>query len=257
MNDPASSRPTENVAIACEDFLLNDELGAPVARLAAINEVSSGSKCMGVSFLENQVKPLQVTKLEDAAKMDGICSRCWEYQTCTMFGFYQTCDPNTECPFTTDPWLNTLQSQLLLCQTSFGIEAQAVAGHVETTLARLGGRYPDTQRILYVNGEVDPWRRQSTLKARPGLPVLEVPGASHHPWTHPAKATDQQSVKDARNKILYQVSEWLEMANRESLDDGGDDREALVDGGSTSYGSPVDGTAAGEADLFFRGKVSA
>ena len=36
-----------------------------------------------------------------------------------------------------------------------------------------------------------------------------VPGASHHAWTHPPRATDQASVIAARKVIVDQVIAWL------------------------------------------------
>jgi len=42
------------------------------------------------------------------------------------------------------------------------------------------------------------------------IPIMMVPGASHHAWTHTPKETDQQSVKTARVKIVNQVIQWLE-----------------------------------------------
>ena len=41
-------------------------------------------------------------------------------------------------------------------------------------------------------------------------PIMMVPGASHHAWTHPPRDSDQESVKTARVRIVDQVIEWLE-----------------------------------------------
>merc|ERR1739841_429478 len=42
--------------------------------------------------------------------------RSWFYQTCKEFGFYQTCDPGTFCPFTTSPHVSTVESYLEICE---------------------------------------------------------------------------------------------------------------------------------------------
>ena len=65
-----------------------------------------------------------------------------------------------------------------------------------------------------MNGADDPWSSQSIThnSTTHDLPAIVVDGASHHPWTHPAKDTDQQSVKDARVAIRAHVSTWLEAA---------------------------------------------
>ena len=66
--------------------------------------------------------------------------------------------------------------------------------------------------MLYPNGEVDPWHGLSVLTSpSPGIPVLWVPGSSHHAWTHPKLATDQASVVAARESIRAQVTAFLAM----------------------------------------------
>uniref|UniRef100_A0A7S1TSG3 Thymus-specific serine protease n=1 Tax=Phaeomonas parva TaxID=124430 RepID=A0A7S1TSG3_9STRA len=228
-NDPSSTQPTSNLAVTCSEYILNVGLGDPVARLAALSRDSRGplfpptdddgaadDECMSVSYEKNQVEAYQDVSLTGFSNTTVFCQRCWLFQTCTQFGFYQTCDPGTQCPYTSEPHLNTVETQLGLCESSFGIPPEAVRQHIETSLADYGGRYADTSRILYVNGGADPWRAQSVIEARPGLPTLEVADASHHPWTHPPQDSDQQSVKDARREIMYQVDEWLALSDDEA-----------------------------------------
>ena len=87
----------------------------------------------------------------------------------------------------------------------------SVLSNVATSNAQYGGRTPDVDRILYVNGADDPWSSQSILESSTvhDLPAIVVEGASHHPWTHPPLDSDQQSVKDARVAVMAQVSAWL------------------------------------------------
>ncbi len=63
-----------------------------------------------------------IADLKDTTSQD----RSWIWQTCTEFGFYQTCDPKTQCPFTTSPWLSTAQSYLDICTEAFGIQPDSV-----------------------------------------------------------------------------------------------------------------------------------
>ena len=90
-----------------------------------------------------------------------------------------------------------------------------VAANVAASNAAYGGDRPDrlspaATRILYPNGDVDPWHGLSVLKPpTPELPVLMVAGASHHAWTHPSRSTDQPSVVAARATIRKQVAAWL------------------------------------------------
>ena len=75
-----------------------------------------------------------------------------------------------------------------------------------------GGDKPAGSCVLYPNGEVDPWHGLSILKSpSPGIPVLWVPGSSHHAWTHAVLPTDQPSVVTARAAIRKQVTDFLGM----------------------------------------------
>jgi len=139
----------------------------------------------------------------------------WGYQTCTEFGFYQTCEVGTGCFFTQG--LNLLLDQASFCETDFGIRVDEIAGSVAATNAKYGGRAPDkalnASRIMFVNGDVDPWSSMSILKSpTTSLPTLMVPGASHHAWTHPSQESDQKSVKRAREVIRDQLRRWLAMS---------------------------------------------
>jgi serine protease 16 len=132
----------------------------------------------------------------------------WTYQTCTEFAFFQTCEVGSKCMFTQG--LNTLQPFLDACQT-WGISKEKIVANVGYSNQYYGALMPAGSRVLYVNGEVDPWRSLSIVKSPgPSLPVLEVPGASHHSWTHPSKPSDQKSVVKARHVIRKQVLNWLE-----------------------------------------------
>jgi len=54
----------------------------------------------------------------------GVGGRQWTYQTCTEFGYYQTCDANTSCPFMSP--IIDLDYSLRICQELFGIDPSAV-----------------------------------------------------------------------------------------------------------------------------------
>lgn len=74
-----------------------------------------------------------------------------------------------------------------------------------------GGWEPAGSNVMWVNGNVDPWSSMSVLvPPAAGQPAFMAGGASHHFWTHPAKASDQASVVEARREISATVKGWLE-----------------------------------------------
>ena len=97
-----------------------------------------------------------------------------------------------------------------MCQRLFGISADEVAAHVSFSNAYYGGDQPAGNRILFPNGNVDPWHGLGVLTPpSPGQPVMMVEGASHHAWTHPADDITQPTVADAKAAIQQQVLQWL------------------------------------------------
>merc|ERR1719458_1394049 len=94
--------------------------------------------------------------------------------------------------------------------TLIRIPREIVAANVDYSNAYYGADRPQGSRVLYVNGEVDPWHANSILEQpSPGLLTLYVSGASHHAWTHPSAPSDQASVKQARGSIRRVVHNFL------------------------------------------------
>jgi len=125
----------------------------------------------------------------------------WGYQTCTEFGFYQTCEVGSNCFFTQG--LNVLSDDDSFC-SSFGITPKQIEANIEATNNRTQGLRPDlpplsATRIMYPNGDVDPWHGLSIIKSpSDAIPTLMVSGASHHAWTHPSAPTDQATAGPQR-----------------------------------------------------------
>jgi thymus-specific serine protease len=190
--------------------------------------------------------------------------RSWIWQTCTEFGFYQTCELHSDCPYGRG-WHNVSQD-LEICQYAFGVHASRVVQAVQETLAYYGGWKLKATQVLSVNGNVDPWSELALVPTDPGhktristtisstarrhtdeetvpdddkdnddtdRPTWMVPGASHHFWTHAVKETDSPEVVQARQVIYKTVLGWLfsESNNNNNDDDSIDERDMLLGGG--------------------------
>lgn len=158
----------------------------------------------------------------------------WQYQTCNEFGFYQTCEVDSSCPYARG--YHGIDMDLELCQKLFGIGPDEVRRNVEGTLEYYGGRSlmpkvgpsdfsgasPELiedgagrRRLLFVTGDVDPWTELAMAAGDSDHPVISVEGASHHYWTHKVKDTDGPRIVDARRRIHETVSGWLGVTSRE------------------------------------------
>eukprot|EP00756_Hemistasia_phaeocysticola_P048853 Hpha_TRINITY_DN23262_c0_g1::TRINITY_DN23262_c0_g1_i1::g.30229::m.30229 len=186
-NDPTCTYPGCNIEQICK-VMVDTSKGDEVARLAVLSDLQMSSGLLA------QPKGLQSLNY-------------WGYQTCTEFGFYQTCEVGSKCFYTQGLYL--LPDAMGFCTEEFGIAQDAVPPAIEATNKYYGADHPNATRIFYPNGDVDPWHGLSKLTASPGLPVLMVSGASHHAWTHPSAPTDQKSVVAARETIRKQVTAWL------------------------------------------------
>ncbi len=195
-NDPACADPGCNIAAVCAVMRADgaDPAAPPppplarLARLAAL--VLPADACLA------EGRAAAAAALTDTT-LAGGGERVWLWQTCTEFGFYQTCDPDSACPFTSAPWLNNLGAALDTCRTAFGdAVAAGVADAVDASNEAYGGLAPGSSRVMYVNGDVDPWSAAS-MATPPGADtaVLWVAGASHHAWTHPARSSDTPQVR--------------------------------------------------------------
>jgi len=188
-NDPACETPACNIERICKimtDSSSNDD---------AMNRLAKVRSEQGSTF-----------SLEEEKEDDS--DLYWPYQTCTEFGFYQTCEEGSKCFFVQG--LDLLQDQIGFCKTNWNIDLDMIAENVKKSNQHYGGVDPNASRIYYPNGNVDPWSGLSVLKSpSQSLPVLMVEGASHHAWTHPTLPTDQRTVIEARQLIREKIVQWL------------------------------------------------
>jgi hypothetical protein len=207
-NDPACTGAACNIAKICE-IMLSPEGMCNVHRLAKVASAQASGNVIAPRAAMSPRRRHSAPAPRPDAPLDY-----WGYQTCTEFGFYQTCEVGSSCFFTQG--LVLLNESLQFCQEEFGIDVSAIKAAIVATNKRYGGLHPDAppitaSRILYVNGDVDPWSGLGiTLPLSETLPAFVVHGASHHAWTHPSKSTDLPSIVDARKRISAQLFEWLD-----------------------------------------------
>ena len=153
----------------------------------------------------------------DEAMEEG--TRSWLWQTCTEFGFYQTCEEGSDCPY--GKGHHQLSMDLEICERAFGVAKNSVWRNIQQSNEQYGGWNIDSKRILFVNGEVDPWSMLSVdldHGRSAELPTIWVEGASHHFWTHQVLESDGDNIVEVRRAIYQQIIEWLGL--EDELDSG-------------------------------------
>ncbi|KAL3779032.1 hypothetical protein HJC23_011471 [Cyclotella cryptica] len=226
-NDPSCEKELCNIQKLC-DAITGERQAEPnkssMEILAKINGIELGNECSNVDWT------LYVDYFSTPTP-ENANDRSWMYQTCTEFGFYQTCQIDSQCPY--GKGYHDVDRDLELCQKVFGIDPADVATSVQSTLEYYGGweltpsaeamdnansssgprlvSDQGEQRILFANGDVDPWTELAVSGARGATNQLTVtvPGASHHFWTHKVQDTDGAAIEAARKGIYNTVSSWL------------------------------------------------
>lgn len=199
-NDPLARGPAANVAQICDALLAHDD---PVAGLANVSRLQHAGACVQTSSANEIALP--------ALLLDRTDALSWPYQTCTEYGFYQTCELDSDCPFAKGYVL--LEDEISMCASLFNISAAEVAINVNFTNLLYGADRPETSRTFFANGNVDPWSGLGVLASPDGNVsevTLMVDGSSHHFWTHPQDAISQPTVRAAKKAIQDQVLLWLQ-----------------------------------------------
>ncbi|XP_022096081.1 thymus-specific serine protease-like [Acanthaster planci] len=134
--------------------------------------------------------------------------RPWLYQTCSQYGFYQTCDSDTNCMFTD---LYDLNISLQFCKDVFGIDGPQVLGHVDWTNSFYGSDMPWGSRIVFANGDLDPWHALGVKNdLSDSMKSIMIRGGAHCQDIVPVTSYDSDALKAGRTAIENEVKKWLE-----------------------------------------------
>ncbi|XP_015253903.1 PREDICTED: thymus-specific serine protease-like [Cyprinodon variegatus] len=180
-----------------------------LVKLSQIYRSTSNEPCLDISH-EKTVKDL----LDTSHRHRRRSERQWIYQTCTEFGFYQTCE-DTTCPFS---GMLTLQAQTKLCAEVFGISQHSLPARIAFTNSYYGGDHPQTTRVLYVNGGVDPWKELSVVQdSTDEAQTVFIKNTAHCADMSSQRLKDPHSLRKARQEIENHVALWLKTAALEQM----------------------------------------
>lgn len=195
-----------SIAKVCRNMTYTDD--TPYAKL--VQFVQNYLKHMGMTCLNNSytsyVTSLNNTRLDPTGEAS---SRQWLYQTCSQFGYFQTCEANTSCVYST--LLADLPHYLDICLDVFGIPGKRVYQGVAFTNSDYGGKKPNGSRIVFVNGSIDPWHALSVLSNLTTSEVaIFIPGTSHCANMHAYSCEDPPALTAARKEVSRLVGVWLQ-----------------------------------------------
>lgn len=151
-NDPSCATDLCDLGRICE-ALLNATAthgGDAVAALAAVSARQHQGRCLASSLDDASLTAAEArlsaafdqaaassSSAEPAARL-ASSALSWSYQTCTEWGFYQTCERGSRCPFV-QGYHNVTQA-LRMCQVLFQIDQAAVEEQVQARVFLLFGK---------------------------------------------------------------------------------------------------------------------
>ena len=226
--------PLAGLAALMNDTLADESARKVVGGWIPISNKTGGGYCYNNSWSSWIAGLSNVTVDTVSPKSD----RQWLFQCCTQFGFcsWGSCQNATTCPFS--PLMNLEETGAFCGDAPSGAfsaatSRAAMASRFDWTNAELGGYAgPAAGRVMFVNGDVDPWSSisathlnpaaedggvsyspsnpESEQDLNPANPSIWVANGSHcSDYGSPNPATDSASLTAARAKIQAQVAEWL------------------------------------------------
>jgi thymus-specific serine protease len=198
--------PGLNVDAICK-YMLN--ASTPLEGLVAITGVQNAGNCVDISYADANAGIFNTTVDRGAT---GVGIRQWTYQTASEFGYLQSCEADTTCPFDAVAAFS-YQGQLDVLEQAFQINAAEFASNIAFSNLYYGSNHPAGSRIIYVNGHVDPWHALSVLESLSNEQVaVFIEGTSHCQNMQPTLPTDPPALTAARQKIDAQLTQWLKAA---------------------------------------------
>ncbi|CAH4031373.1 unnamed protein product [Pieris brassicae] len=158
---------------------------------------NSKSNCISFSF-DYMIKGIQKT----------LWAYSWFYQTCTEFGYFQTTTSDLQ-PFGK---VLPLDFYVKTCRNVYGSdfnEARVDKG-VDTTNKIYGGLSPNVTRVVFVNGDMDPWSKLGIVEDLSSeAPATVIHRASHCADLFPEVPSATEEIKEAAKHVKYLIKRWI------------------------------------------------
>ena len=135
--------------------MLNETIGDAFDRYVVVNQEvleTYEQDCLDASY-SDFIDEMRMTDWNESAAVGG---RQWTYQTCVEFGFFQSTDDSKNQPFGPEFSADFFIQQ---CKDIFGakFDGDFLNQAVEATNANYGGYNFEGSRVIFVNGQIDPW----------------------------------------------------------------------------------------------------
>jgi len=192
-----------NVSRMCNMLLESGDAYEKYVAFTRLFMSTTGEDCMDCNY-EDSLNALRKT---DPTNPDAA-GRSWTYQTCVEYGYYQTVE-SSNVPFSKRI---TLDYFLTMCKDLYGIDKSSPAKSVDYTNSYYGGRNVGSNKIVFLNGSVDPWHALGLISDTPkpdDMPVYYIKGTAHCADLYGTSPNDLSTLTDARTQAWKYVDKWL------------------------------------------------
>lgn len=132
----------------------------------------------------------------------------WLYQMCTEFGFFQIGSSDKQ-PFTKKVNLDFLYK---ICTKMFGpkFNEERVDRGVKNTNDMYGGLKPNVSKVVFVNGDIDPWHKLGVVEnLSEDAPARLLHGTSHCADLNSNRSDDPEELKEVRKYVKSLIKKWI------------------------------------------------
>lgn len=132
----------------------------------------------------------------------------WTYQTCTEFSYFPSTSSNKHA------FTDNIHMELFYkwCTSLFGPEfdKDKISDGVQETNNFYGGLKPNVTKVIFVNGDLDPWHRLGVLEdISYDAPAKVIPHVSHCRDLFSNRRGDPQELREARRYVKYLIKKWI------------------------------------------------
>ncbi|VDK56834.1 unnamed protein product, partial [Anisakis simplex] len=135
--------------------------------------------------------------------------RCWIWQTCTEFGYYQTTDLGRNIFGSGSP----VNYAVDMCNDIYGPEhkIETIDGKIHETLEYFGGNHHfNGTNVVFPNGNIDPWHVLGLYSSKnPSVVPILINGTVHCQDMYEESRYDPPSLVKARKIIASNIDKWL------------------------------------------------
>ncbi|CAF1056141.1 unnamed protein product [Brachionus calyciflorus] len=202
-----SKNSTITIDLLC-DTMNQQSIGDPLTRYSAVNDIfleEYGQKCLDISY-RKFIDEMKSVSWDSSASAGG---RQWIYQTCIEFGFYQS----TDSPY--HPFGQTIPANFYInqCKDIFGddYDSNLLEKGIRDTNTNYGGYTYEGSRVVFLNGEIDPWHALGFIGQPPNsyTETIFIKGTAHCADLYPSSEKDPASLTQARIRVDELIGQWL------------------------------------------------